>query len=451
MRLIQFVKKVSGEAVVEGVQQIKRYHLPHQRIISARNPLVRNGSDAIWHHGDARNSYRIPSKKISQFLAASSLSHLLDGWMYLSDAFCALLNGDKGTAVHLAYYAELRSAMSFLATEGLGVFSDKHIGIFSATQSDVYPTNYYKSPGNPTSYKQPKSPTHQFVWEAVEKWSQTSTRPNIELLKIFKVDGHNFYDLMEYFHPSTASSSLVTVKIVKKWLKDWCFDIKNYRLDRQNRNEASYRPQRISNYSENIDFALIINELTRFWEIISPSENSEFDALDKYLLKKLFSSVYDGLGTTQTLYELVSTAFQQHGMYDSQLINFMTSNSSEHPIFTYASMRSNEPLAIFARATLLLRISMGLVSQLFSKGQITKNNLNFIWTKYSLDNGFWPPEEPVENFKDLWYDISSLLEDLKVDISNQANNSLFSLRERKPLEIMFLSQINRACLWGLDF
>jgi hypothetical protein len=445
MRLIEFVKKASKDAVIDGARQIKRFHIPYGRIISGSNPFVRNGVKAIKKHNDPGNNYQIPQTKVVQFLAASSISHMLDGWMYLSNAFNALLNGDEGTAVHLAYYAELRSGMSILSTEGIGVFSSKHIAAFDSG------VGLFPSGGN-----RQKNPTHQFIWEAFEKWSTTSTKPNDEILKIFKVRGLTFYEIMEFFHPSTASSNLITLQIVKKWLNEWFFDVKNFRRDRENRNEASYRPQRIDGFIHEVDLKQIITELARFWNVISPTSSSAFDLLDTYLLRKLLTSVYQQVDPNQSqpLEDRVSNAFGQRGIYDQELINFIIKRppyEDEHAIFTHASMKSAASFAIFARATLLLRVSVGLVSQLYRAAAISKDDLRFVWNKYGIDSGFWIPASPIADFEDLWTDSRHLLEDLITDVNQEnADNSLFSVRNRRPIELQHLSQINRACLWGLD-
>lgn len=60
------------------------------------------------------------------YISASAPAHLIDGWSYLSRATDAILRGDLNSAIHFAYYAELRAAMSLLACEGIGVFSGKH-------------------------------------------------------------------------------------------------------------------------------------------------------------------------------------------------------------------------------------------------------------------------------------------------------------------------------------
>jgi len=452
MRLAEYVKRTSKDAVIDGVKLIKRYNFHSNRLIPNSNPLIKNSIESVKKHADDRLTFAIPQSKINQFLAAAALSHLLDGWMYLSNSFSALLNGDEATAIHLGYYAELRSAMSILSTEGIAVFNDKHIGAFSRVTNGVYPSNYYKSTGG---YVQPIYTTHKFVWDAMDKWSKSSTKPNEEILQIFKVQGLDFFDLTEFFHPTTVGSTLLTIKTVKGWLKEWCFDIKYYKQDRENRNEVSYRPQRIINFDKNLDFKEIINDLNRFWGVISPTPTNQFDLLDKYLLRKLFANLYAQITTTEPIDDLISNAFGQKGIYDKILFDFMALKApfmDDHVIFKYAGIKKTTALSIIARATLLLRISVGMVSQLYKAGGANKADLSFVWNNYSIDNGFYPPSSPISNFANLWSDVEPMFEDLRIDInSHGSDNSIFAIKERNPVEIIHLSQINRACLWGLDF
>ncbi|HEV7350974.1 hypothetical protein [Telluribacter sp.] len=434
---------------------MKRRNISRTKLLTANNPLINNALSAVDRHTDATKAYSITSNQINQFLAASSLSHLLDGWGYLSSAFNALLNGDESTAIHLGYYAELRSAMCILSTEGLGVFSRKHLGAFSNSTNGEFPTNYYKGVAPNRSYKKPLSPTHEFVWQAMEAWSNSSNKPGDDILRIFKVRGLNFYELIEYFHPLTAGSSLLTLQTVKDWLKEWCFDIKRYRSDRDARNEASYRPQRIKNFEAITDFKQIINELSAFWDVISPTQQSKFDLLDKYLLCKLFNSLYVKIAPAESLDELIRNAFTQHGITDQPLFDFLSHSAphqNEHVIFTHAATQNISALAVIARATLLLRISIGMVSHLYHAGGMEKSELDFVWNKYGLENGFWSATMPVNDYNDLWLTVESMFEDLKADVNHGGlPNDIYSIRDRNPAEMIYFSQINRAGLWGLDF
>lgn len=446
MLLGHFIRKASKNSVVEGFQHIKRYYIPNKRLISANSPLDRDGIGAIRRHSNNAIPYQISSNEFKTYLAASSLAHLLDGWMYLSNSFNSLLNGDKGTAIHLAYYAELRSAMSILATEGIGVFDKKHFGVFEYNHCEIF-----KYRGN--QYK--KGSTHQFVWNAMEKWSNSSYKPDVELLKIFKVRGRDFYELTEFFHPATAGSTFLTVQTVKSWLKEWCLDIRSYREDRENRNEVSYRPQRIKNFDQNIDFKAIITCLDGYWTAISPSATDKFSLLDTYLLRKLFRNIYVKIGSPGNYKDLVENAFNQYGIHDEtlfSLLNFEPPFHDEHVLFEQAKVRHTTTLSIMARATILLRISVGLVSQLLRAGGIDKSSLDFVWDSYGIDNGFWTTGNLPVDFDLLWSDAQSSFSDLKSDLDLPGvDNSIYSIRQRNPKEIILLEQINRACLWGLDF
>ena len=457
MLLRDYIQNISREGVVNGVKNIKSYHISSNKIISERNPLVTNGPKSVIKHGDATKTYRIAQPQINSFLAASSLSHLLDGWIYLSHAFNSILNGDEATAIHLAYYAELRSAMSILATEGLGVFNNQHLGIFSPTTSYEYPKNNYKNKGTPPIQTRSVKPygTHTFTWDAISELSKSPTKLNSEILKIFKVSGKDFLELTEYFHPATAGSTILTARTIKSWLKEWCLDIKMYQNDRDNRNEVSYRPQKIRNFDVRIDFQSILNDLDKYWSIISPSNIDKFSLLDKYLLRKLYSAIYPKLETLTPKIDLIRDAFNQQGINDEMLFNFLDFQppfSDDHIIFTNANIKTTNPLSILARATLLLRVSIGLVSQLFKDGGISKSELDFVWENYGIESGFWETTNAPTDFSNLWSDIQPSFGDLITDINTPGvSNNLFSIKERQPEAMQYFGQINRACLWGIDF
>lgn len=452
MKLGYFVRKSSKKPVIEGVKHLKRYYLPNKKLICNRTPFDKNCNNAIKRHADARVSYTIPSFKINNFLAASSLSHLLDGWMYLSNSISALLNGDSGACIHLAYYAELRSTMSILATEGVGVFDRKHLGVFNNITNSEFPKNYYKGTSPNLNYKTPELATHVFVWEAIEKWSKSSVKPDTEILKIFKVKGHSFFDLIEFFHP--IATPLRSTEVVKEWLQDWCFDIRAFKNDRENRNLVSYRPQRIRDFERTLDFKIIINDLTSLWSGISPAEENKFNLLDMYLLRKLFHALYVKIAPSVPIRELIETAFESKGITDNTmnaLLCMETPYTQDHLIFQHASNKELLPLPIIARAMLLLRIAVGMVSQLYKLGDVTTNELGFVWSNYGLNNGFWTPNNPKTNFNELWTDIQSTIIDLKEQVNGQgSDNNLSTLISNKSESLTYLSQISRACLWGID-
>lgn len=436
--------------VVQGARHMKRYYLPQNKLISDSNPLEKN-IKSIIKHSDDTNSFTIKQNDINSFMAASSMSHMMDGWSYLSCSLDALLRGDKAASIHLAYYAELRSAMSILATEGIGVLNNKHIGVFSPNTNMEYPTNIYRGVPPNRTCKQPKSPTHVFVWEAMQKWTDSAFRPHTDILEIFKVRGHNFKQLTEFFHPK--ATIFLNNKIIKTWLKDWSFDIKAYKDDRENRNTSSYRPQRIKNFNEQLNYEEIINDISDFWNVLSPSQGNNFDLLDIFLLRKLYAKLYEVINPPEPIRELIENAFDELGLHDTQLINFLSGEipfEDDHIIFNKASELKVSPISMIARSILLLRIASGNTSQVFKNAKISHSELNFVWDNYGVDNGFWSSGTMPDNFEALWSDVETHIRDVK-DRMNvlPKQNDLASILKDNAYDLSFFKQINRACLWGI--
>src|SRR5205085_2086646 len=69
---------------------------------------------------------------LADYLALSTWSHAFDGWRYLSKSALSLLRGARSVALHMAYYAELRAALSILAGAGIGIVDYNHFGLTSA-------------------------------------------------------------------------------------------------------------------------------------------------------------------------------------------------------------------------------------------------------------------------------------------------------------------------------
>ena len=110
-----------------------------------------------------RNNRDIDGIKLGEYIASSTLLHLSDGWNYLSRAFDAASSGDRGSAYHLAYYGELRAAISLLAAEGIGIFNNRHI----ALNDRLEPTEFRRSK---------RRGTHQATWLLLSAWSKESER-----------------------------------------------------------------------------------------------------------------------------------------------------------------------------------------------------------------------------------------------------------------------------------
>ena len=88
------------------------------------------GTESLVHKAGTKEA-----DQLAEYVAASSILHCADGWSYLGRAMAAQLRGDIGAARHLAYYGELRGAISLLAAQGIGIFSGIHAALRSRAGS----------------------------------------------------------------------------------------------------------------------------------------------------------------------------------------------------------------------------------------------------------------------------------------------------------------------------
>nr|WKN34381.1 hypothetical protein K4G66_18555 [Tunicatimonas sp. TK19036] len=449
-----FVKRATREPVVDTLKIIKRRYLPNNKIIAISNPLYKDAISAISNHKNDDRAFTLKNHEVGTYLAASSLSHLLDGWGYLANATNSYLNGNAGVAIHLAYYAELRAIMAFLSSEGIGVFSNDHLGVSENGSFEVFSkykrTEWVKGQGN--IVKNNKVGTHVFAWEALSKWCRSEVKPTFDILRIFKVKGFNFSELIQGFHPS--ATELISSNITKNWLKDWAFDVKKYKNDRDLRNNVSYRPQTLSDFDRHPDLKKSIEDVYSLFQVLSPLQSNPFNYLDTLLLKALFEELYQIPIIEQSgrFSDLVENSFTNLGAaLDIQTRNILlsgVSNVDQHIIFEESNKFETQPLPIISRAALLLRMATGSTSLLLSDASILKEELDFIWSSYGIKNGFWETASPVSDFHRLWSDIENEYTEISSNF-DRLNNNLYTYKNELDEDISRLSQYNRAVLWGI--
>lgn len=445
-----FVENSSKAPIVEGFQRIKKRCIPNNTLIFKSNKLTINAVRAIKNHTNPKKRFSLKPNDVNMYLAASALSHLLDGWGYLSNAVNSLLCGNAGVSIHLAYYAELRAVMSFLASEGIGVFNKQHLAATNINSFECF--DKYKRKDKKGKMQNTKIGTHIFAWDALEKWCRSSNKPEYKLLEIFKVRGFDFQELVSSFLPS--SSFPMSSNTVKGWLLKWAFDIKKYRSDRELRNFVSYRPQTMSGFDSVIDCKQTIKRIYEIFETLSPLGDNPFRYLDTLLLTDLLTQLYATISPTirEPYQVLVEKAFADLGdsldlSTRTHLLSTLPLNQ-KHIIFAEAEREETAPLPIISRAALLLRISTGCVSKLLKEALVGKDELCFVWDSYTLMNGFKDSPIPVTDFHTLWTEIEQYFSDLMIQIEHTDNN-LYAIRQAAEEDISQLSQFNRVALWGL--
>src|SRR6185437_14654280 len=412
--------------------------------LSDTNPLKADAKLAIKNHFRSIAPIFFSSDDAKSYLAVSSILHCFDGWSYLSNSISALLNGDIGISIHLAYYAELRAGMSFLASEGIGIFDKEHFCIDD--QNKIIKST-------------DKRGTHESLWHTLHYWIQNISKPT-DILKYFSYGGKNFEEWI-HFIPGANSPNILTT-VTKFWLTDWSFDIQNYKDDRNGRNMFSYRPTKMKNISvSNLQDRIEI--LNKYWKLLEPSGSNRFHLLDKYLFAMLFNQIHENAvpsSTPLTKTDRMNQTLISAGTgIDPSLITMINANNP--PLLLSNSLNKVidtltgfiDPLSVIARALLMLRISSGATNFLLSNAGISKRELNFYWELVGVDYGFWKPGSMPPTFEDLWTDIDEAIVDVSDWSSNitAANNNLKSLFEKNIPSQNFYTQFNRAAFWGTGF
>lgn len=448
MSLYTFINDASRRSVASGLNKIRTDYFINREFLPNTNNLKVNCVKAVENRFNATIPNPLPfnSDDAKGYLATSAILHSFDGWNYLSRSINSLIDGDGFAGIHLAYYAELRAAMTFLASEGVGIFDHHH---FCINQQD-------QIVGSPNLRKD--NGTHKFVWKALNEWIQNVNK-STHLLNCFYHNGYSFSDWIRFI-PRANNVSVIS-QITQEWLKEWSFDIRNYTNDRTGRNTFSYRPTRLKDLSRT-DLQAKLNELIGFWRLLEPENSSRFTLLDKHLFKILFKRIYAQLvrnGSQLTQLQILDQMFQNAGRtMDIQLRNIV-SLPDDHSIIQLA--KNNvintqtgyaEPLSIIARAILMLRISSGTVSNLFTNTRTNRNELDFYFELEGTELGFYDQNSIPQNFTSLW----TIINDTILEIEDWINTppptiNLKAFYEEQLEYKLYFPQFNRAAFWGTGF
>lgn len=390
---------------------------------------------------------------LAQYIAASAPLHCTDGWAYLGRALASAVRGDSGAARHLGYYAELRAAMSLLASEGIGVFNDRHFvlndrGVCEAVSRKLKGTNG------------PVARTHTLAWLALDHWA--SLRRSSELLaEVVAPEGVPLREWLAAFNPA-----LTALPIGGKWLRSWGLDLKRLAEDQSARNEASYRPTRL-----NAQSALSVDRCSSFlreiWSLCEPAGGSRFANLDRHLLREslklTFHSVHGKPANAKPKefreeIESMLLAANVSSELAPTLGEFLEGqvNSGRAELLDEAdgSAAVGEPdhhIQVIARAALLLRVATGASARLIRKQNLRRTDIQFWWEALGEEYGLWPPGHEPSDLQDLWADMREAITRV-TDWENgtQATSRSYHSWNRECAEALStLSGCESIGLWGL--
>lgn len=360
---------------------------------------------------EARGSH--DGRQLAEYLAASCL-HCLDEWGFLAGASERLLAGHWPLALHLAYYAELRAAMSLLASLGIGVFNNYHISLDANLK--VLPIKGLS--------------THKFVWAAFQRWAEFGTDMfPLGTIRVGIGTGPA-NSLGDWLNDVVGSStgSLITANL----LEAWSVDLQALTEDHVLRNAVSYRPTRLQGIAP-VQIQEFCRAIFLLWQGCEPGGVGSYRELDRHLLrlalKKAFESQPKSRSSGGTLMSFVEVPLKLRRdeaavVYEEEL-RFLggTGSTSIDRLFDEASRRGgvdtpNGVLPVMARAVLLLRIAAAGCCFHLQNAGVTMDQARFWWESLGRDLGLWDSGGVPSRLEDLWDDVKAAV-DLVEDDLNQ--------------------------------
>lgn len=418
----------------------------HSRWLAARNRYAVDCVERIRQ--DTSPAGHLRRGQLASYIAASSVIHCMDGWGYVARAVEADLSGDIDAARHLGYYAELRAAMSILASAGLGVFKNKHFVVKTIRNCEVV-----------------AGPTHEFIWEALKIWA--NQRPATDLiLRVICPGGKPLSEWLTHFPPATGVA--FRGALAQKWLLRCGLDIERLAQDRDARNESSYRPSSIVNrrhptLAQGLDF------IEHFWRAHEPSGLNPFKEIDRHLLRRSLAAAFKATHASGLRPQRMPAQYARllepvfHAMLPTggdftddewkDFLNYREQPNDNHLVL-YAE--SSDPVSsplhhmqVVARATLLLRVATGAAREnLNGLRDVDRNHLKFWWRPIGESRGLWEAGAIPAHFSDLWLDIDASLDRLQ-SWRSTGGNSRKALFSGAADVIRSLSSCERVALWSL--
>lgn len=430
------MKNCSGLVIKEAFEQIVRNYIPNKKILGDRNHYRKKTRERVNKITIA--DYR--GNMMSQYIASSVLVHCFDGWNYLSRSVDALMNGDVSSAIHFAYYAELRSAMSLMAYEGVGIFDRRHV--------------WYDAKKNVNFVG---GSTHTAVDIGMEEWAKIDFKKNI-LFKLIKVNNLSLDEWMDASQVSSKSSYAST--IINDWLKKWSIDL-HLKEDQSIRNVMSYRPHFDT---ARIDIAGTLKKLSEIWNLLEPSSSGGYPLLDRYLLRIALEGAYSKT-TSRTasgpLFRIfIEKTFDNLGQNKTQpLFQFLLREIQPEDALIFieakkdrihSSVNRDEPLPLICRALLLLRIATGASSELMDNSTLNRMDMRFWWEEICYQYGLTATLPSNTDAVDLYTDVRDSL-----DLIENSDPSFFATIKTSfdlaGSEMFYIKQFQRAGIWGMGF
>lgn len=342
-------------------------------------------------------------RQLCDYIAASVPLHLTDGWGFLGAALGAHIDGEPAIALHLAYYAELRAAMSLLASQGVGIFNNRHFVIPGWNEASRVP----RQQGRPSG-------THTFTWDALDAWADSSEAGAL-LSGVLSPFGTPMADWVAGMGLGQPWGSLGA-----DWLRSWGLDLSFFETDHTARNSSSYRPARLGGI-EVFGVGRTAQFVGEIWRLLEPQPISAFEKIDRFLLRRTLEraffatqgmshirasrqfavaverSVRENAAATEYGDELLAFLLRRVDAADPQVVRLAEGDA--------AALDSESHLGVISRALLLLRTASGACAEMLRNAGSDFNGFAFWWGALGQGIGLWDDVPDARRLMDLWDDV----------------------------------------------
>lgn len=393
--------------------------------LPAGNPYSADAGEKIKSDGKLVSSQDAPA--FIQYLASSVFVHNGDAWSFFGRAIDALVHGDLPTAVHLTYYAELRAALSLLASEGIFVGNSANFVVTNAAEVKLIH----------------KAGTHDAAWQCLEAWNEGDRSGDL-LSQILKPANQPFNAWVDSMPAGGVRP------VIESLLNQMKFDLQHFASDRSRRNAASYHPSRIS--VDDLDVAQACALVDDLWAVLEPDSVGAFTRMDEELVWRILAETYTGrsgkaaagpgweswLEGSIPASQLNTALHERMKAGDRSPLEAVFHNDLDEK--AASKFVSN----MMFRTVVLLRLSTGSARLLLAEAGLSTAMVERWATSLSEAKGLWAPGDRPTTPLDLWADTRDALDALAFADST----SPYSLLHTAGRDLPILGQTERIVAWS---
>ena len=382
--------------------------------------------------------------QMTELVAACGPNHCMDGWGYLSRSVSALVARDGHSAKHMAYYAQLRAAMSILAISGVGIFNCLNICVDANGAIHKLEDNTENQSGRNT---------HSIVWPALDAWLRIDANA-ARFLTAITLHGSNLKDALDSIWPNRQPASIV-VPLINAWALDLDIASRHH----EQRNISSYSPHDLNeipcSFQDEMDF------LSEMWNALEPSVPNGFVQLDNHMLRRMFQMVHQQDNSAMAPADRVllanSSVASRYGELEPTLqqavpVAFLLDESGavEPQIFQLASTDGSTPRAMISRAVLLLRAATAMNVLTLNEAGFSQDRTEIRpWLDPLLiHRGIVAAGELPDRMADLWDSTRFAVEDFQTSLADCSYepHDFFAANLNGTPDV---TQLERAAMWGI--